>query len=432
MNQKKLFVNVWLNAFLSLFVGSLSFSQVSYDNCGQALEICPNVNFSINNIAATKTLCANCDDNFSFCFTPNNTVWLKFISNSLGGNAQIDFSNLVFESNANQGNEIQATLIESLAPCDATTYSVLGNCVTNATTNFSINAILLPSTVYYLVINGAKNGAGITKAAEVSMDVVLSGVGVNRINPSLAIFGQDSLCQNYVATFEANSLNCPDSSAFQWFINGELVAVTSGIMFQTSALKNNDVLSVSNSCFLQCPVLQNFISPPIFVETFSVNAGEDKFIIPGETVILDGSSDVDTFYWSPITYMTNNKILNPVVNPEFTTSYFLTGEKNGCLLSDETVVTVDLLLKITNSFTPNEDGYNDTWEIPALIQYPNCLVQIFNRWGQMVFTSIGYNEKKAWNGKINGKLADASVFYYSIDLRNGDDKIIKGSVSLIK
>ena len=87
---------------------------------------------------------------------------------------------------------------------------------------------------------------------------------------------------------------------------------------------------------------------------------------------------------------------------------------------------------IKNSFTPNEDGYNDTWEIPALIQYPNCLVQIFDRWGQMVFTSIGYNEKKAWNGKINGKLADASVFYYSIDLRNGDDKLIKGSVSLIK
>ena len=77
LNEKKLFVNVWLNVFLGIFLGSYSFSQVSYDNCGQALEICPNVSFSINNIAATKTFCANCDDNFSFCFTPKGLRRLK-------------------------------------------------------------------------------------------------------------------------------------------------------------------------------------------------------------------------------------------------------------------------------------------------------------------------------------------------------------------
>ncbi|MES2590169.1 MAG: gliding motility-associated C-terminal domain-containing protein [Bacteroidota bacterium] len=418
--------------FIQVFFSNFSFSQVTYDDCGQALEICPNNSFSINNIGATKTACNNCDDNFTFCFTPNNTIWLKFTSNDLGGNAQLDFSNLVFQTNPNQDNEIQATIIKALAPCDATTYTTIGNCVANATTNFSLSANLSPSTLYYVVINGAKNGAGITKAAELTVDVILSGVGVDRIPPSIFINGPDSLCIDELATYQAISSNCPESSTFQWFINGQLIAVTQNSFLQTTALRNEDTLSVSNSCYTECPILQTALFEPIFVETFFVDAGEDQFISPNETALLNGNTDVDTFFWSPNNQISNINLINPAVSPEFTTSYFLTGQKNGCFLSDEVVITVDLNLKITNSFTPNEDGFNDSWEIPGLIEYPNCLVQIFNRWGQLVFTSTGYNEKKAWNGKINGKLADASVYYYTIDLRNGNDDLIKGSVTLIK
>jgi gliding motility-associated-like protein len=415
----------------SLFFVKIGVSQTPYDNCNNALEICPNTDFDINNIDATKTFCANCDDNFSFCFTANNTIWLKFTSNELGGQAQLDFSNLEFESNPNQGDQLQATILRALAPCDATTYTAVGNCVSNATTNFSLTANLLPSTEYYVVVNGARNG-GTTIPAEARMNINLHGVGVDRPFPFISLSYPDSLCQNEIATLSASILNCPDSTNFSWFINGDLVALTPSAVFQTSALKNNDVITFSTSCFSQCAQIKSESSLPIFVESFLVDAGEDKFISPGEAVELNGTSEALINFWTPSFAISNPTTLNPIVSPEITTSYFLTGEKNSCLISDEVIVHVDLKLEIYNTFTPNGDGFNDTWEIPGLILYPNCLVQIFDRWGQLVFSSTGYNAKKAWDGTINDKKANESVYFYSIDLRDGSSRTFKGSVSLIR
>jgi gliding motility-associated-like protein len=417
---------------LFCLLSKLFFSQESYDNCANALEICPNVDFEVTNIDASKTFCANCDDNFNFCFTANNTIWIKFTSNELGGFGQVNFSNLIFESALNQDNEIQASLLEAGAPCDATTYTAIGNCISNGTTNFSLSAIFAPSTQYYLVISGAKNGPGITKAAEATMTINLNGIGVERPFPFVFLSAPDSLCKYELATFSATIGNCPDSANFQWFINGELVANTSTLLYQSSSINNNDVLTFTCTCFEQCKSILSTSSLPIFVEKFEVNAGLDQSILPGESISLIGSTDASSFFWTPTTALSNELILNPIVSPETTTSYFLVGEKNDCVISDEVIINVSLKLDIPNTFTPNEDGYNDTWKIPSLENYPNCLVQIFDRWGQLVFSSTGYNEKKSWDGKINGKKANESVYFYTIELRDDSNETLKGSVTIIR
>ncbi len=422
----------FLTLVLFCFLSKLVFSQESYDNCANALEICPNVDFNVTNIGATKTFCANCDDNFNFCFTANNTIWIKFTSNALGGFGQVNFSNLNFESAANQDNEIQASLLEAGAPCDATTYTAIGNCVSNGTTNFSLSANFAPSTQYYLVISGAKNGPGITKAAEASMTINLNGVGVERPFPFVFLSAPDSLCKYELATFSATIGNCPDSTNFQWFINGELKANTSSLLYQSSSISNNDVLTFSCNCFQQCVSVQSISSAPIFVEEFEVNAGEDQTIKHGETISLGGSTDASSFFWTPTTALSNELILNPIISPEISTSYFLVGQKNDCIITDEVIITVSLKLDIPNTFTPNEDGYNDTWKIPSLESYPNCLVQIFDRWGQLVYSSTGYNEKKAWDGKINGKKGNETVYFYTIELRDDSKETLKGSVTIIR
>lgn len=403
-----------------------------YDNCANALEICPNIDFQVNNIGATKTFCANCDDNFTFCFTANNTIWLKFTSNEFGGLGQLNFSNLSFETGSNQDNRIQATILQAGAPCDATTYTAIGNCISNATTNFSLIANFLPLTQYYVVVNGSKNGPSITKAAEATMTVNLNGVGVDRLEPYVLLAYKDSICKNELATISATINHCPDSTNFKWFINGELVAITPNVIYQTSALNNNDILTFSTDCFAQCTQVKTESTLPIIVETFIVDAGEDIASKPGEAVQLQGNTDALNFVWTSNDNLSNPLILNPVVFPEYTTSYFLTGQQNDCFISDEVIVFVELKLEITNTFTPNDDGFNDTWEIPGLKIYPNCLVQIFDRWGQLIYSSVGYNEKKAWDGKVNEKKANESVFFYTIDLRDGSKETIKGSVTLIR
>ncbi len=84
---------------------------------------------------------------------------------------------------------------------------------------------------------------------------------------------------------------------------------------------------------------------------------------------------------------------------------------------------------IANAFTPNGDGINDTWDIQNIGQYPNCIVEIFSRYGDKVFYSSGYNT--AWNGKHNGANLPVGTYYYIIKL-NSSIKPVTGSLSIIR
>ena len=80
------------------------------------------------------------------------------------------------------------------------------------------------------------------------------------------------------------------------------------------------------------------------------------------------------------------------------------------------------LFKIYEAFSPNGDQLNDTWVIDQINLYPSNTVKVFNRWGQLVYTAIGYdNTTVFWDGTstektvVSKKLPDGSYFYL-IDL----------------
>jgi gliding motility-associated-like protein len=83
---------------------------------------------------------------------------------------------------------------------------------------------------------------------------------------------------------------------------------------------------------------------------------------------------------------------------------------------------------IYNTFSPNSDGKNDTWDIEALDTYPESVTQVFNRYGAIVFKSTGYT--KAWDGRYDGRDVPSGTYYYMIDLKNGN--ILKGWVLVIR
>jgi gliding motility-associated-like protein len=82
-------------------------------------------------------------------------------------------------------------------------------------------------------------------------------------------------------------------------------------------------------------------------------------------------------------------------------------------------------------FTPNSDGENDIFVINSLEKvYPNLRVTIFNRWGNLVFESIGYDEP--WNGTRKGEELPAGVYFYKLELMDGENTVLNGSISLIR
>jgi gliding motility-associated-like protein len=82
-----------------------------------------------------------------------------------------------------------------------------------------------------------------------------------------------------------------------------------------------------------------------------------------------------------------------------------------------------------NAFTPNNDGVNDTWDIKNIENFPRSVVDIFNRWGKMVYSSIGYSVP--WDGRYKGTNLPTDVYYYVINPNDGG-KVISGSVTIIR
>lgn len=96
-------------------------------------------------------------------------------------------------------------------------------------------------------------------------------------------------------------------------------------------------------------------------------------------------------------------------------------------IEPSSVITSSLI--IPNTFTPNGDGKNDTWNIKDLSNYPRSTVDVFSRWGQKVFSSIGY--PIPWDGTYKGTALPSGTYYYIIDQKNGQ-AIFSGWLVIIR
>ena len=104
----------------------------------------------------------------------------------------------------------------------------------------------------------------------------------------------------------------------------------------------------------------------------------------------------------------------------------------GCESYDDVTVFLESPIYSANTFTPNEDGYNDYWEISNISNYSSAKVSVYDRWGQRVFNVVGYTVDKRWDGTYKGLKLPAATYFYVIDLQTGNDEgIVTGSITII-
>jgi gliding motility-associated-like protein len=100
------------------------------------------------------------------------------------------------------------------------------------------------------------------------------------------------------------------------------------------------------------------------------------------------------------------------------TYHVIITDGNGAVFSTQITVGLDSNedcdLKFYSGITPNGDGNNDSWQIDNIESFPENTVQIFNRWGNEVWSGKGYNNNEVvWEGldKAGVQLSDATYFY---------------------
>jgi gliding motility-associated-like protein len=175
-----------------------------------------------------------------------------------------------------------------------------------------------------------------------------------------------------------------------------------------------------------------------FVQTVTVHLQPEidagrSFVVPSGTAITfeatANSADL-SFAWTPAAGLSDPQILNPSLTAVSDETYTLTATGDfGCTATDFLTVKILQPVTIPNVFSPNGDNIHDKWMIPNLADYPGCTVEVFNRYGQTVFYSKGYNTP--WDGTYKGKDMPVGAYYYVIHLHNGF-KPLTGSITILR
>lgn len=89
-------------------------------------------------------------------------------------------------------------------------------------------------------------------------------------------------------------------------------------------------------------------------------------------------------------------------------------------------------VKFPTGFTPNGDGRNDIFSPLGIRFVKNMTLEIWNRWGQQVYSSS--DPTKGWDGNFQGAAAQTGVYAYLVKYTNtaNEEKVIKGNVTLIR
>lgn len=136
------------------------------------------------------------------------------------------------------------------------------------------------------------------------------------------------------------------------------------------------------------------------------------------TVAVTGGNLPITYEWNDF----NNQTTATAVGLSEDTYTVVVTDVIGCTLTELVEVEpTEGCFFIATAVTPNGDGFNDDWVIGGLEYFPNSMVQVYNRWGQLMFESRGYATR--WDATWNGRRVPVADYYFVITFDENEEPI---------
>jgi len=345
-----------------------------------ALELCP------GDIALTISDAAGCDTSFTYSIT--EPLLLEVSIDLVSDASCADASDGAISTTAFGGEPSYTFAWSGPNGFSATTEDLSG----------------LQAGTYEVTVTDANNCTVVVPVTVNALVTVVANAGADR-----------TVCANTVETLDGSAST--GATTYQW-TNDQGDVISDSVMVELplqSAGTYVYILTVSDGpCSATDTVSITFAPLPI------ANAGPDQFIFLTDVVTLGGTPSGpagSTFSWTPDSLVSNATAANPTTSPAVTTWYVLSIiGPNGCLDTDSVLVTVEPNVIIPTGFTPNSDGRNDTWVIDYIELFPECVVEVYNRWGDQLFRSVGY--RQPWDGKYRDGYVPVGTYYYVIDLKD--------------
>ncbi|MGK4567683.1 gliding motility-associated C-terminal domain-containing protein [Flavobacterium sp. 3HN19-14] len=385
------------------------------NNCPSATRLL--IAVTVND-AATPTTNDNTQD---FCTTSNPTI----------ANIQTNQPNVIFYTAATGGSALvsstpltsgtyYAALLDPVSGCQSSIRLAITVTVNNggtpAITGGDGDACIGESVTYttnpgktnyvYTVVNGTVTAGGTTTDNTITISWTNNGVG------TVTVVYTDSCSNTNTAIATVNVTTCSD------------ITITKTVDNPTPSVNDNVVFTITVS-----------------------NVGSGQFtdlvvtdVLPSGYAFVSSNASIGSY--SNITGIWNIPQLNanqtatlaitvkvlPTGDYLNTTSIISSNPPDSDPGNNHAEVTTDpLCLIVYNEFSPNGDGSNETFRIDCIENYPNNSIEIYNRYGVLVYTKKQYMND--WDGTPNvgtfGRQDKLPSGTYYFILNTGVDGIVK-------
>ena len=424
---------------------------------------------SIPNVGTTVITFTSITNNATTCTNTLTNVAAQIIIRPIADieNANLSIANVCF------GSSIEVNITGAINLPDGVyqfNYSIAGATpVTgnsgNVTITSGVGQFTIPSTSftiagnYTLTVTGIVTATGCSNssenaAANFSINAIPSSTGATvsaqdtcpNSDSNVTITGISNLPNGtYSLTYLLSGANSDTDTISVTFTNGGTTFTISGVSIVNNGqttVQITSLISPSNTCgiFGANALIVNFnvISDPApaLIDRGELFCGTN---VPAPT-LADLSANIvgtpNVIWYDVLTGGTAYSPTEVLING--TTYFAAVVSVNGCE-SLRLPVTVDLTLCdviIPDGFSPNNDGINDTFEIPNLaVLFPDFKLEIYNRYGSLIYT--GNRNKENWDGtttegglNLGDKLLATGVYFYILNFNDGTRKAIQGRLYL--
>jgi gliding motility-associated-like protein len=122
----------------------------------------------------------------------------------------------------------------------------------------------------------------------------------------------------------------------------------------------------------------------------------------------------------PYSYAWSNGASSEDLNGVSGGTYYVTvTDNNGCAVSDTVYLSEPFALEMPTGYSPNGDGANDAFVVRGIEAFPNSKLEVFNRWGNLVYDSDNYINQ--WKGTTNtGENLPDGTYFVILTVNEGD------------
>lgn len=337
------------------------------------------------------------------------------------------------------------------------TWSVYSVPVTNNTSStLSLNDALIEGLSEKQTVTVTKKIAGCPDINPITIDVY----PIPEVNPILSIQSdRDYLCvedekraDNVVELFiEESTIPQPGvtyyTTVYEWneepSITGNVDTVTVGGIYTANVYHKVN----GSSSLTKCGTKSTTVNVPSYDVKVEIDAIEAIDAQNGDTETFGTAVSLTSLPTEELTYKWYNTE-KAEIGEDPTSELTLTEvpyrqyvhvigslENTDCSASDSSLVLVFEEVAPPNVFTPNGDDVHDTWVVPGLETYPDAVVTIYNRWGNVVYQIFGgYEGDREWNGRNQNTGGEVTVgaYYYVIELNVEGREQITGHINVIR